>query len=326
MKTLRSLSINLFFKCNAKCLFCVVGVTGGERATGEFSLAEVKEVLSEGHENGCQRVTFCGGEPTIYPGLPDAVRYARDLGYRGIEIKTNGIRLSSTKYTRDLADAGVNNFSISIHGPDAVTHDRLVGVPGAFSRALKGAQIVKEIGSRLSLPTCIQQENFHQLPETILLLVNLSPDFCLPTFIEPSGSAAFRFETVVPWYSEVRPFLSTAVAILEEHPNVQWALHGFPMCMLRGFERHSYDLLRADELVGGADNADYFSYEKRMYRVKTDKCQQCNFETICGGPWRGYVERRGWEEFIPISDTRPTAVIPLPKLMRTLLAVDLARC
>lgn len=318
---MKDLTINLFFHCNAKCIFCVVGLTGGSRATGGLTLEETKQALLEGYHKGCREVTFSGGEPTIYPGLLQAIRYAKDLGYKSTEIKTNGIRLSSFDYTKQLVDAGLDSFSISIHGPTPLVHDGVVGVTRAFDRAVQGATFVKQLGKNLSLPTCIQQDNFKYFPETIELLLSLSPDLCLPTFIEPSGSAAFRFDDVVPWYSEVIPYLNEGITLLRRQNKVAWALHGFPMCMLVGNEQYSFDLFRRQECVG-RQNIDYFSFEKNTYRAKGMQCKECLFETVCGGPWKEYVRHRGWGEFSPIQDKTPSEVIPLSRLARSVLVAE----
>jgi uncharacterized radical SAM superfamily Fe-S cluster-containing enzyme len=39
-------------------------------------------------------IQISGGEPTTHPDLPDIIALARDLGYRNIELITNGIRIS----------------------------------------------------------------------------------------------------------------------------------------------------------------------------------------------------------------------------------------
>lgn len=315
---MKTLNINVFFRCNARCVFCVAGLTGGSRSSRELTVEEIEAELRRGYARGCRTVTFSGGEPTVYRGLDRVVRFAREVGYRGIEVKTNGIRLAKEEVVRSLVEAGVDLFSVSIHGPRAEIHDALVGVPRAFERAVAGARRARELGAELSLPTCIQRANYELLPETVSLLLSLEPRFVLPTFIEPSGSAAFRFDEVVPRYSEVRPFVEEAVATFSESSGFSWALHGFPLCMLRGHERYSYDLVRGEEMVGGTSTEDYGSYERETFRAKSEDCARCRMDAACSGPWREYVRHRGWNEFQPIEDRTLLEAIPLPMLARVL--------
>jgi MoaA/NifB/PqqE/SkfB family radical SAM enzyme len=316
---MKSLNVNLFFKCNARCIFCVVGVSAGQTSNrNEMTLEDVLQALRRGYGQGCRTVTFSGGEPTIYPGLAEAARYARDLGYRRVEIKTNGLKLSSPTFVRELIDAGVGLFSISIHGPDAETHNWLVNIPRAFERAVRGAHLVREMGGELSLPTCIQQGNYRRLPETVSLLVSLDPTFVLPTFIEPSGSAAVRFDEVVPRYRDVEGPVREAAELLQREPDIIWAFHGFPMCRLPALEQCSYDLVRNEQQVSGGDESDYFEYERHALRAHGEPCWTCRFKALCGGPWREYVDHHGWDEFHPIESIRPVDVIPLPQLAQAL--------
>lgn len=316
---MKSLTVNLFFKCNARCIFCVVGISAGEASDrSEMTLDEVRRALRRGFQEGCRSVTFSGGEPTIYPGLAEAARYARELGYQKVEIKTNGLKLSSPTFVRELIDAGVGLFSISIHGPDAETHNSLVNIPRAFERAVRGAHLVREHGGELSLPTCIQQGNYRRLPETVALLISLDPRFVLPTFIEPSGSAAIRFDDVVPRYCDVHEPVMEAAGLLSSEPDIAWAFHGFPMCCLPSLEHRSYDLVRNEQYLTG-NGTDYFDYERNALRARGDSCRTCRFQALCGGPWREYVDHHGWEEFHPIETVRPVDVIPLPQLAQAVL-------
>ena len=312
---MKSVSINLFFRCNARCVFCVVGLTGGGHSGKAMSIKQVKASLDGAALDGCTMVTFSGGEPTIYPSLFEAVEYAKRRGFSCIELKTNGIRLADRTFTRQLIAAGVNAFSIAIHGPSSAIHDQLTGAPGAFARAVTAARLVREHNQTLSLPTCIQAGNYYLLPETIRLLLSLEPQFCLPTFVEPSGSAAFRFDTVVPRYSEVKPFLLAAMQILATDSRRRWAIHGVPMCVIRGYEKYSYDLLRGSEVLAQDIGCDYFTYEKTHYRAKQEACRTCQLDDVCAGPWRRYAEARGWGEFVPIQDVTPRQVIPLGLLI-----------
>jgi len=45
--------------------------------------------------------------------------------------------------------------------------------------------------------------------------------------------------------------------------------------------------------------------EKDGYvRLRRPQCGQCRFNALCPGVWSPYVERFGWEEFVPVSGGR----------------------
>jgi MoaA/NifB/PqqE/SkfB family radical SAM enzyme len=74
-------------------------------------------------------VVFTGGEPTVHPNLLECIEYAKAVGYQEIQIQSNGRNFSDIVYLQKLINAGVTEFSPSIHGFHSKTHDALVGSP-----------------------------------------------------------------------------------------------------------------------------------------------------------------------------------------------------
>ena len=314
-----SLNINTHFKCNAKCIFCVVGIpdklncdSNGDSHT--MSLENIKKELLEGRKRGLTEVVFSGGEPTIYPYIVESVREASKLGYSEIQIKTNGIRLCDYDLVKDLNDAGTTTFCVSIQGPDAETHDKLIGVPGGFDKIMQGIENVHKVGNVLITPTCIQKDNYKLLPETVKMLVKIGTSHCSPTFIETNGSALYRFTDLVPRYSETVSYLNEAICYLEEK-QVIYVIHGYPMCLIKGHEQKSLDLWRKDAVLAGSNIDDYSSYERDNFRYKGNACLKCRLNSICCGPWLNYTKAYGFDEFEPYDVSSITDVIPAELLV-----------
>ena len=57
------------------------------------------------------------GESTLHPRFVDAVKLAKELGYKEISFLSNGVKFSE-EYLRDLIGAGVDSITISIDGLD----------------------------------------------------------------------------------------------------------------------------------------------------------------------------------------------------------------
>ena len=73
--------------CNFRCPFCHNGtlVLGNE---GDLDIEEIYSFL-ESRKNKLSGVVISGGEPTLYPDLPDFIRRIRSFGYK-IKLDTNG--------------------------------------------------------------------------------------------------------------------------------------------------------------------------------------------------------------------------------------------
>lgn len=95
--------------CNFRCTYCR-GQKTPYNGTLPFEEAEriVRYWLSEGMRN----VRFSGGEPTLYPGLAKLVKICKDGNCDHVAISTNGS--ANIELYRELIEAGVNDFSISL--------------------------------------------------------------------------------------------------------------------------------------------------------------------------------------------------------------------
>jgi len=315
---IQSLHFNLTYRCNLRCRFCV---TGGSQPDSDMPLDVLRRELLRGREQGVTNINLCGGEPTVYPHVVELVSCAHDLGIERICLKTNGYLLKDHGFVDELVAAGVNHFSISLHGP-AEVHDSLTGVEGSFAAAARGIERIRHHGSYLSLPTCIMRPNYHLLPQTVSMLADFEPNVVMPTFTEPKGRGDANFDDVMATYDEVYDSLCRALDLLIAR-EVPITLVNFPFCAVRGYERLSRDTHnQVTHLVhdDGSFMEDLFSIERRTIRVKGEHCRRCNFEVLCLGPFRTYIERRGWGGLLPITDLRLLDVVPLSVILRSELA------
>lgn len=95
--------------CNFRCTYC-----RGQKApyNGTLRFEEAERIVCYWLSEGLRNVRFSGGEPTLYPGLIELVKICRAGGCDHIAISTNGS--AKLELYRDLIDAGVNDFSISL--------------------------------------------------------------------------------------------------------------------------------------------------------------------------------------------------------------------
>ena len=111
---------------------------GMPRRADAFSLDNLRPLLEAQRLQGVQGVRFQGGEPTIWPHLPAAVRLARQMGFDQVVVVSNGRRLANLAYATELMGAGVTGIVLSLLGHDAQTHDGVTLVPGSFEELLAG--------------------------------------------------------------------------------------------------------------------------------------------------------------------------------------------
>jgi len=112
---------------------------------------------------------FSGGEPTIRKDLPDLIRKAKELGFRHVEVNTNGVRISqSVEYAKELKDAGVSTFYLQFDGLTPEVYKFIRGVD-LLDTKMKAIQNMREAGihSVVLVVTLIKGVNDSQLGDII---------------------------------------------------------------------------------------------------------------------------------------------------------------
>src|SRR5262245_65194804 len=85
-RSARKLIMNITYKCANRCVFCATG----DRVTAALGWDKIEEILRQHRSEGTDQLDIDGGEPTTHPRLADAIGLARELGYRSINLTTNG--------------------------------------------------------------------------------------------------------------------------------------------------------------------------------------------------------------------------------------------
>jgi radical SAM protein with 4Fe4S-binding SPASM domain len=94
-------------------------------------------VLDRVWQVGVPHVVFTGGEPTLFPDLPELIAYAERNG-QITGLNTNGRRLQDARYLQTLVDAGLDHVQITLESHDAAIHDSMVGARGAWAQTVAG--------------------------------------------------------------------------------------------------------------------------------------------------------------------------------------------
>jgi len=132
---LDTLCVELLATCPLRCLHCSASASPSRRSllpqdvvkAGLFALKSLEEIY------------FSGGEPFLYPDLPDLVRVATTVAKHVIVYSSgtfqsfDGLRAIPPDRLRLAATAGVRRIDVSFYAANAVEHDAITQAPGSFA-------------------------------------------------------------------------------------------------------------------------------------------------------------------------------------------------
>lgn len=178
-------------RCNFSCPYC-----NGPACDRDFTVEQVRELLTDLRAHGLGATRFTGGEPTLHKGLPEMVLIARDLGIEKIAISTNGA--ARPELYRELVRLGVNDFSISADCKDLEVASKLSGRPGTWERVQENIRMLSGL-TYVNIGTTITDENLERIPETLRFLGDLGvSDIKLATATQFQGEIPTRILDQIP--------------------------------------------------------------------------------------------------------------------------------
>jgi len=311
------LTIN--YNCNAKCVFCYTE-DSFFNSSGKLDLQKSFKYMRTSFEDGARIIQFIGGEPTIYPELDKLISISKKIGYKAIQIVTNGLKLSDISYFKHLIDVGLNSVVFSVHGADEKIHDRVVGVDGAFKKINKAIEYAVRKKIHITIGTAVTSINYKEIPKIARWAYENygieNYHFIAVHFI---GEADKNTNVVGISYFETKPYIIEALEYLylKNVFPLSPILSNYLPCILPGFE----NLISDWKLPYSFDDDLYLPekvYKASMYtmitdrlRMKSKKCRECIYFKICAGFEKKYFERYGDKEFSPLLN------IPSPFGMNT---------
>jgi len=145
------LMLEPLYTCNLACIGCAV-----ERHTGKLKdRLPLARCLQAVEESGAPAVSLCGGEPTVYPELPELIDgiIARK---RHIYLCTNALLLDTKVFGRIPPH---RRLTINVH-LDGMrqTHDFVCARDGVFDKAIEMIRLAKAQGYHVITNTTIYKE------------------------------------------------------------------------------------------------------------------------------------------------------------------------
>ena len=147
-------------RCNLECAQCIYKPSITHFINEEIELGTAIDLLYTFRQMGAGKVTFLGGEPTLYGhkdgGRPllDLIASTRSMGYEYVRIDTNG--QVTRRFLDETEFRTLDEVAFSLDGFSPETNDPLRG-PGTFVRAVDALRYAISLGYRVTITCCVQR-------------------------------------------------------------------------------------------------------------------------------------------------------------------------
>ncbi len=298
------LILNLTYQCNNHCRFCAVG----NRASVHGDAERYRRWLDQYRDAGVRMVDFDGGEPTLHPDLIPLIGYARKSGFDRVAVTTNGRRCFYPEFARTLVSSGLTTLLVSLHGPDAATHAREVGVPEAYEQTVRGIENCvahAPADVELGMNVTVTRDNWSYLDAMAALCHELGLRSFNIQFLTPFGRAT---REVAP---PIEAAAERAMRVADDFGDrLRVQVINLPFCYLPGHEHLAAgDLLKLERhMVFVNDHAVNLATYLAERRAPSEQCASCAHAIFCGGFYQ--LEEVPEPPWTPSGETGDSSSVP----------------
>lgn len=285
----RYLAVNIdpVMACNLRCKMCYF--TDKEyvkKLKGIFTQEETELIAKRVFSRALKLQIGCGTEPTLYKNLPQLVALGKQYKVPYISMTTNA-NLLTTENIEELLQAGLNEFTVSLHGVTKESYEDFMmkGNYEKFCNAMNAfAELRPKYDFKVRVNYTFNKDNFTELKELFTHFKGDSFDILQIRPIQKMGNTEYQdfdISTLATEYDSIIDYIKT-----------QCKDHGI--------------LLLAPESIGGLqkENTSSFVFDYTFCYISPGFFwhQEYNWQEET---FEAYCERIGWSRSLLANAFRP---------------------
>ncbi len=165
-------AVNFHFipQCDSRCAFCFSTFQNAP-SSAQLSFDEQIKLIKALGEEGCRKINFVGGEPTLYPKLAELLHQAKQMKII-TSIVTNGYRL---KEVISRSEGKIDWVGLSVDSTnEEVQHALGRGSGDHVARIIILSRLCRDHGIRLKLNTVVTSLTWQE--DMSYLVLEISPE------------------------------------------------------------------------------------------------------------------------------------------------------
>lgn len=191
--------------CDLACRHCRASARP-DRAPGELSNREARQMLDQVKAFGDPLMVFTGGDPLKRADLFDLLSYSVSIGLR-TTVTPSATPLLTEAAVRGFKECGVARMAVSLDGSDAAAHDGFRGVAGSFDCTINALRAARSIGLESQVNTTVTRHNLASLARIAKLVGEEGAKLWSVFFLVVTGRAQLDDDLTAEEYEQVFEFL-----------------------------------------------------------------------------------------------------------------------
>ncbi|UCF79544.1 MAG: radical SAM protein [Candidatus Eiseniibacteriota bacterium] len=166
-------NIDLTNRCDLTCPICFANanVSGFVYEPSYEEVLEMLKVFRAEQPVAGRMIQFSGGEPTLHPRFLDILRATKKLGFSHIQIASNGLNLTDSKFAEECGKAGLHTVYLQFDGTSDEVYRKTRGKP-LFSVKEKAIESIRRSGMKIVfVPTVVKGFNDCEVGKILLYAI-----------------------------------------------------------------------------------------------------------------------------------------------------------
>lgn len=306
--SLETVSAEITTACNLHCRHCYQGEHSDN--VKMMKMSEIEMMAKKIGELGVLAIVLTGGEPFLYPKLPEIVKIFNEENIR-VHIFTNG-QCTDENIIKKFVGLNVL-FRISLEGHNAKLNDFMRGV-GAFQTAFVFANICQKYHIDIGYSFTVSNRNYMFFDEMLYFAENMGAreiemseildirkDRDLSEFVlNEEQSRKFRVDTLQGFAKSkafrkgmglYRPSRNTSHLCSAGVTNIFVGVDGniYPCNLFKDYKRYCAGNIFHDDLLQIWRKSTVFNELRNLNKKDLKDCEKCKASKNCNGGCRGRV-------------------------------------
>ncbi|OGR47817.1 MAG: hypothetical protein A2X40_04015 [Elusimicrobia bacterium GWC2_65_9] len=316
------LDLSLSNRCCNQCIFC--GDVLGDLPV--LTTRQIMRKLDESRHQGYDGLEISSKEFTLRADAVKIFQHARGLGFHMIHLVTNGQVFANDGKAALFLDSGINKLTISLHSDSSEAEAAITRNPASFKNKVAAIANVlrlmeeKKAACQFSINTVMTPLTAARLDHIMDFVADQGVQRHNLYFPRIQGYMSDAFDLIVPHFADIADPLSKGLDRGRTR-GINHSVIDVPPCVLPRHARAVCPRLNKDVFQASNEGSERNIYcDVRREKMKGEPCRVCPWSDGCEGVFRGYVERRGWREFMPPT-SQASSGAKLPTKARALVLI-----